>query len=321
MNKFITIIILFVSAVVVRAQQIPHYSQYWLNDFVLNPAIAGTKNYFEAKSNNRYQWIGITDAPRTYILSLNGPIVNERMGVGGYVFTDIVGPTRRTGGYGSYGYKVSLSDNIKLSMGLSAGVLQFAVDAAKINLRDEFDPALSNGLQSVVVPDASFGFLVYTDKKWYLGVTANQLFNNRLKFFEQKDLNSNTNRLALHATAMAGYRFYVNDDFAVEPSVFIKYVSPVPVQIDGSLRFIYKDKLWAGGTFRTNDAIVASIGYLMNNNLIFGYSYDYSTSNLRNYSSGTHELMIGVRFYKKRVPPSVAPLNTVPANDVIPSSN
>lgn len=312
MKKILYILVLlFGVTLMVSAQQIPHYSQYWLNDYVLNPAVAGTKNYFEAKSNNRYQWVGITDAPRTYILSLNGPIAKEKMGVGGYVFTDIVGPTRRTGGYGSYAYHLKLTEDIKLSLGLSAGVLQFAVDAAKISLRDEFDPALSNNLQSVVMPDASFGFLAYA-KNWYAGATANQLFNNKIKFFDAASLNNSTSKLALHATAMAGYKYFVTDDIAIEPSVFVKFVSPVPVQVDGSLRVMYREKIWAGATYRTSDAIVATIGYVMGENLTFGYAYDYATSNLKNYSTGTHELMVGVRFNKKRVPPSVAPLNTAP---------
>ena len=79
------------------AQQLPHFSQYYLNDFLINPAIAGTRNYFEGISTHRYQWEGIVDAPRTYTLSVNGPIKSQKMGLGGYIFTDIAGPTRRTG--------------------------------------------------------------------------------------------------------------------------------------------------------------------------------------------------------------------------------
>jgi type IX secretion system PorP/SprF family membrane protein len=316
MKRILYIIILVLGALGSSfSQQIPHYSQYWLNDYVLNPAVAGTKNYIDAKSNNRYQWIGINDAPRTYILSLNGPILKEKMGVGGYIFTDIVGPTRRTGGYGSYAYNLNLTSDIKLSLGLSAGLLQFAVDASKISLRDEFDPALSNNLQSVMVPDASFGLLAYTSK-WYFGATANQLLNNRVKFFDNPNFNNKSSRLALHFTSMAGYKYPLNESITIEPTLFIKYVAPVPVQVDISARGIYKEKVWAGLTYRTSDAIAITIGYLMGENLTFGYAYDYATSNIRNYSSGTHELMLGIRFNKRRTPPSVgpAPVITTPEN-------
>ena len=86
------------------AQQLPHYSNYMLNSYAMNPAVGGTNPYFEAVSNNRYQWNGITDAPRTYILTVNGPTKSLNVGLGGLLFTDIVGPTRRTGFYLAYVY-------------------------------------------------------------------------------------------------------------------------------------------------------------------------------------------------------------------------
>ena len=117
-----------------------------LNDYPMNPAIGGSRPYFEGMSNNRYQWIGITDAPRTYMLSVNGPLKNQPMGLGGLLFTDIVGPTRRTGLYFSYAYQMKVSDKIKVSLGISAGILQFMVDGSKITLHDLADNVISNGL-------------------------------------------------------------------------------------------------------------------------------------------------------------------------------
>src|SRR3954467_14060469 len=79
------------------AQQLPQYSQYMLNEMAINPAVAGRDDFAEVRSNNRQQWLGITDAPRTYMLTLQGPIKDKNMGLGMNIYTDIVGPTRRTG--------------------------------------------------------------------------------------------------------------------------------------------------------------------------------------------------------------------------------
>src|SRR5258708_3570702 len=119
--------ILFIITLVTKAiaQQLPQYSNYIINDYVMNPAIGGTNPYFEAKSNNRYQWVGITDAPRTYVLSVHGPLKSLNMGLGGMLFTDIVGPTHRTGFYLSYAYHIRVTEKVKVSLGISAGVLQF----------------------------------------------------------------------------------------------------------------------------------------------------------------------------------------------------
>ncbi len=276
------------------AQQLPHFSQYYLNDYLINPAVAGTRPYFEGKSAHRYQWEGITDAPRTYTLSAHGPTKNQKMGLGGYLFTDHVGPTRRTGFNLSYAYHLKINESLNLSLGLSAGVLQFMIDGSKITLRESDDDIITNGVQSVLLPDAGFGFYLYHEK-YYFGFSAPQLLNSRVTFF--KDGRNPEGTLPSHFFVNGGYRFVLDEDFTIEPSVFVKYVKPAPVQMEGTLRIIYQDKLWLSGTYRDKDAITASLGYLINNSFTIAYAYDFTTTNLKNYSNGTHELMIGVRFY------------------------
>lgn len=278
------------------AQQLPQYSNYMINDYAMNPAIGGSNPYFEGKSNNRYQWIGITDAPRTYILSVNGPTKSLKMGLGGLLFTDIVGPTRRTGLYLSYAYHLKVNDKIKLSMGLSGGILQFVVDGSKITLRDPSDAVLTNNLQSVIIPDFGAGVYVYsTDKKWYAGASVPQIMQNKIKFFDSST--SSLSKLATHFYITGGYKFTINDDFKIEPSTCIKYVKPAPLQFDLGIRAIYKEKLWLGGAFRYLDAISAMVGYTMQENVTFAYSYDFTTTAIKKYSTGTHELMIGIKFH------------------------
>ena len=279
----------------VFAQQLPHYSQYMINDYVLNPAIAGKNNYFEGISANRYQWGGITDAPRTYILSLTGPLKYEHMGIGGQMFTDIVGPTRRTGGYLSYAYHIPLNEKLRLSFGLTAGILQFMVDGQKINLHDNGDFILTNALQSLLTPDFSAGFYLYSEKFW-VGFSCMQIQQNKLRFFDY--MSNTTSVMNRHYCGMAGYRLAVGDNFVIEPSALVNYVAPVPVQFDIGLRAIYKEKFWMGGSFRNRDAIAAYIGFIYRENLMLGYSYDFTTTDLGNYSTGTHELILGVRFNK-----------------------
>ena len=287
----------------VVAQQLPQYSNYMINDYVMNPAIGGTNSYFEGKSNNRYQWIGITDAPRTYIMSVNGPTKSQNVGLGGLLFTDIVGPTRRTGFYLSYAYHFKVAEKVKVSLGVSGGILQFMVDGSKISLRDPGDLVLTNSVQQVILPDFGAGIYVYsTDHKWYAGVSVPQVLQNQIKF---SDINTaSTSKLATHFYATAGYKFNLNDDFKIEPSTCIKYVTPAPLQFDLGLRAIYKDKIWIGGAFRYLDAISAMVGYTMQENITFAYSYDFTTTNIKKYSTGTHELMIGIKFHK--VPEKVA---------------
>jgi type IX secretion system PorP/SprF family membrane protein len=297
MKKLLTLIpvVIFLWSVEGNAQQLPHFSQYMINDYVLNPAIGGKQDYFMGMSANRYQWKGITDAPRTYMLSVNGPLKYDHMGVGGQLFTDNVGPTRRTGFYLSYAYHAPLTEKLKLSMGLSAGILQFMIDGHKINLHDPGDLVITNSVQSVLTPDFSAGFYLYNDKFW-VGFSALQIQQSKLKFFDY--MSNTTSVLNRHYYGMAGYRFNLGDDFILEPSILTKYVTPVPFQFDAGARIIYKDKIWLGGAYRHLDAITAYTGFVIRENLQIGYAFDFTSTNLRNYSSGTHELILAIRFNK-----------------------
>jgi type IX secretion system PorP/SprF family membrane protein len=281
----------------VKAQHLPIFTQFFLNDYVTNIATAGSQKWFDVKTANRYQWAGITDSPRTFTLSACGPNKKMNMGYGFYLFTDNVGPTRRTGIQFSYAYHFKLSKEIKMSFGLSAGLLQYMVDGSKITLRDKYDAVISNGLQSSMIPDFTFGFYLYHEK-WFVGASFPQLVQNKLYFFDYQ--NQTLSRLEDHYYASAGYKFELNDDFDFQPGIMFKYVKPLDPQFDFMGRFIYKEQVWLGGSFRTQDAWSLFAGYVYKNNLSIGYSYDITTTGLRNYNSGTHEIVAGIRIVRKQ---------------------
>jgi len=276
-------------------QQTPMFTQYLFNEFSYNPAIAGTKEYYQAISDNRYQWIGIIDAPRTYTLSVYGPHRKRDMGFGGMVFNDVTGPTSRTGIYGTYAYNVRIKDDLRFSSGLSIGLLQYKVDGSKITLHDEGDPSLADAMYVDYLPDASLGIYFYTSK-YSAGISMSQLFGEKIKFKELDQLG--INNLKRHILLHGAYLFNLSNDFSIEPALLLKYVAPAPIQIDLNARVIYKNMLWAGLGFRSKDAASIMIGYNYQEQLYFGYSYDITFSDVRKYSSGTHELLIGAHFNK-----------------------
>ena len=59
------------------AQQRPHYTQYILNNYILNPALSGIENYVDVKLSTRDQWVGLDGAPKTSYISIQGPIGNK----------------------------------------------------------------------------------------------------------------------------------------------------------------------------------------------------------------------------------------------------
>jgi type IX secretion system PorP/SprF family membrane protein len=279
------------------AQQIPLFSQYQLNKYVYNPAVAGSEDYLDIRFMQRYQWRGITDAPRTFNLSAYSPIQNQKMGVGGILYSDIVGPTRRTGVQGSYAYHLSFKNNMKLSFGLALGVDQYVVDGTQIKLDDIDDPSLLNYRGSSMEFIAKFGVYFYADN-FYVGFSIPQLFNDQIKLYEST---TDLSKLEDHYMLNGGYKFHLGDDFILEPAVMFRYVSPTPVQTDISLWAYWREMLWLGFTYRTYDAIAFSVGFNYNETFLLGYSYDYTLSDLSTYTSGSHEIMLGIRFNQNSV--------------------
>lgn len=279
------------------AQQLPQYSQYMLNEMAINPAVAGRDDYAEVKSNNRHQWLGITDAPRTYMLTLQGPIKDKHMGLGMNVYTDIVGPTRRTGMNLSYAYHLKLKDEMHLAMGLSAGLQQWGIDGNKITLHDEGDQQLVTSYKTSPIPDFGAGLYFYEKNKFYFGISLPQLYRAPINLYDQSSGNS---KLSGHYNVNAAYTIDLDEEFKIEPSLLIKYEKPAPVKVDVGARVIYKKEVWAGLVYRHKDAISVLLGYNYKDYLMIGYSYDITTTSVRKYSSGTHELMLGLRFSRKQ---------------------
>jgi type IX secretion system PorP/SprF family membrane protein len=296
MKKYIYICLLF-CAIQVHAQQLPQYSNYMVNGYAMNPAIGGSTPYFEAKCDARYQWVGIADAPRTYMLNVNGPTKSLKMGLGGMIYSDVTGPTRRTGVHLSYAYHLKLTEKIKTSFGISAGMVQYIVDGTKITMHDPDDQTIGQGQQTLIAPDFGAGVYVYsTDKKWYVGASVPQISQSKVKFYDR--VTASTSRLNAHTYLVGAYNFTINESFKVEPSLCLKYVNPVPMQFDIGVRAIYTDKYWVGAVYRYMDAASAIIGYNIKENISIAYAYDYTLTSIKKYVTGTHELMIGIRFHR-----------------------
>lgn len=293
--KRILVIAFLISNSSLIAQQTPSYSQFILHDYLINPAIVGTYGYYDAKMTNRLQWTGIDDAPRTSVLSVQGPLKNRKMGLGGYFFSDRAGHIKQQGMYFTYSYIAKL-EGVKLSFGLSAGIQSYGLDGTKLNLNETGDQVLSNGLQTSWVPDGSFGMMFYTDRL-KAGFSVNQLYGSKLNFF--KAGNEGTGNLTQHFNIHVSYLIGDQEgQFTYKPYFLMKYVGPTPPQFDIGAQIIYQNNLWLGGAYRTDEAISVLFGFVFRDNLTFGYSYDIITSDISIRAKQTHELVLGIKLQR-----------------------
>lgn len=302
MKKLIVIVFLLSGALASKAQQLEQWTQFYMNEYMVNPALAGIDKYFHANALYRDQWIGIQDSPRTYYLSVQGPIITGKMGVGGSVFSDVVGQTRRNGLQAAYAYHLALNEKYKLSFTLSTGMLQFSVDGGKLDLEQQNDIALSNGFMSLWAVDFGSG-LRFSGEKFHVGFYVPQVAGLKAQFFN--DYSETQNVLARHYYLNAGYRHDFNDDWAIDANFLGRYVNPMDM-FDIQVRGIFRDMVSLGASFRTPlitevlpPAVGFMVGYQFENNLNIGYAYDMALGKLGNATSGSHEIILGIRFTKQ----------------------
>lgn len=281
------------------SQQSPIYSLYAFNDFIINPAVAGTKNYYEAKLNNRYQFAGIKNAPVTASLSLHGRYKTLPMGVGGIVYNDTQGAFSKFGVYGAYSYILPIDNVTDLSLGLSVGVIDYKVDISRITFI-ETEYGIDESLYRFIKPDAAFGAYLKS-KNYHAGISFDQLFNNKIEIMNDTvALNSSAiNRVSSHISLIAGYKIKLSYGFTLEPSAVVRTALKSPVQVELSSIVTYEKSVWAGLSVRSGDAVVLLVGYDYRRLLSFGYAYDITYSALRKDSNGSHEIMLAVKFNER----------------------
>ena len=279
------------------AQQMPVYSQYFINGFSVNPALAGSDGTIKMQLSARDYLIGMRESPNTVTASANGRLLRQKtavrngkvssqsgkVGMGGLVYSDNNGLVNRIGLQYTYAYHIDFF-NSQFSMGLSAALSQTRIDAHKLDFNDP-EPLLKEGFGNLAyVPDAVLG-LFYKKQEYYVGFTASNLFQRSIRFGEF-DYNYIIYR---HYFLHGGTSFDVGTEFYAAPAFLFKATSNGLYQGEISARFSYRDDFWLAGTWRTPQIAGLMVG-MRTNNLLINYTYEYNFSTTRSFGFGAHEL-------------------------------
>lgn len=294
MKKYILFLFVMYLAAAARAQQEAMYSQYMFNTMAINPAYAGSRGVTSATALFRSQWVGIKGAPETATFSIDAPLNDKKVGLGLQVFSDKIGITKTAGGFASYAYRIRM-DRGTLSFGLQAGISQYQADftSVQLNTGGQNDLAFSQNINKWLM---NFGTgIYYNTDKFYIGLSAPQLLNNKLENFSTTNNNVFTGQ-ALHIFLASGYVFPLSDDFKLKPSFLIKGVKGAPIQADINSALWIKDVFAIGLQYRTQADISAMIEIQATPQIKFGYAYDRSVTKLVQFNSGSHEIMLRYEF-------------------------
>ena len=287
----------------IYAQQDVQFSQYIYNTVTINPGYTGSSGALNVAALHRSQWVGLDGAPSTQTLSLQSPIGLSRIGLGGSIINDVIGPVSETYFDANFAYRIPTSKKAKLSFGIKGGARLFNVDFNKLN-KDNTDQVFFNDINNQFSPSLGLGAYYYTDD-FYIGLSApNILETKHLNANEIDDISSTSSvaRERVNFYLIAGHTFYLINDIRFKPTILGRAVSGAPVQVDVSANFLFSEKLSVGLSYRWSAAFAALVGFQVSDTWLIGLAYDRETTELVELNSGSFEVILKYDLFKKRYP-------------------
>lgn len=306
------ILVAFLACEAMEGQQLPIFSQYVMNGFILNPSMAGYDGYTSFNTTARQQWLGFEGAPQTFAATwqtrllqrshriVSNPVRNKnmllpstkgRVGLGAYVINDRNGNVSRTGVQFSYAYHI-IMNNHQLSFGLAGKFFQYRINQDAFEFgTGGYDPTQFTGIRDVgYTPDADFG-VYWTNTVYFVGASVNNLFQSVVRIGAAEGIDY---KILRHYWITGGYTFQPTRNLEIEPNVLLKTTEQLIPQADIGVKLYYQEDFWAGLAMRTDGTFITQLG-MRYNGIYIGYSFDYGLSSIQRFNFGTHEVALSVK--------------------------
>jgi type IX secretion system PorP/SprF family membrane protein len=300
MRYFQLTVFMLLAFVVTNAQQLNSSSFYEMYSVLHNPATAGSKQHGTIGGSFRTQWSGMPGGPQTGLIFGSAYLAKAKVGLGGYLYTDVTGPTKRTGLQTSYAYHIPMKNNTaSFSLGLEARFQQFSYDKAKLQgFLGANDPVIG-GSENKFKGDAGFG-VAFTDKKFQVGVSVSQLIQSKLELYEGTGNPTEEAKLYRHFYAHGYYEWNVDNITKIIPNALVIYLPNAPTEFQGGFRVEHSNLFFYGLTWRVNQGWSLNAGVKVAQRFNIGYAFDIYTTPLSIYDKGSngHEVMLRYDFIK-----------------------
>jgi type IX secretion system PorP/SprF family membrane protein len=296
MMRIIFTLTLLAGAMVLHAQQRPIQSLYMFDPLVINPAYAGTHVQLSATAIYRNQWVNFDGAPKTLTSSIHSGFRKARVGLGVLFGKDEIGVHTDNSLYFMYAYKIPLTNRKNpavLSMGLQGGFNTLKSDYLKTNPRD------GSEIGALTKFNPNFGAgIFFRSKDLYAGFSVPYIVNNRtIDIIDEQfaELITPSGRQQRYYYAIAGTTRKIAEQVKIAPSTMIRIQENAPLSFDFNTMLILYDIVSLGGSYRLGDSFIGLFELKINENFHVGYAYDITTSDIRLYSNGSHEIMVNYR--------------------------
>jgi type IX secretion system PorP/SprF family membrane protein len=293
MMKRIVIVFLLILSVAFTslAQQRPIQSLYMFDPLLLNPAFAGTQVQLSSTAIYRNQWVNFVGAPKTFTTSTHMGFKQNRVGIGLIAGKDQIGVHDESSLYFAYSYKLPLSRFDK------SASLSFGIQGGFNALRSDYTLTISReddkyGIFRSFNPNFGAG-LFYRNKNAYLGVSVPYFLNSEI-LNVQTAFESSARRFRYYYVS-GGFTKKLSNSVKIVPSALIRVQDKAPLTFDATLITVLYDVVGLGASYRLTDSFIALFELQLNENFHVGYAYDFTSSDIRTYSNGTHEIMLNYR--------------------------
>tara|TARA_B110000046_G_scaffold106737_1_gene114154 strand:+ start:5009 stop:5950 length:942 start_codon:yes stop_codon:yes gene_type:complete len=274
-------------------QQHTSYTQYTLNQFALNPAVAGLEKCTQTSFGTRRQWSGFEGAPEHVFASFNTRLNKADQfpknfhGIGAYVSKDLIGFTNYSMLKISYAFHLKMSRNYHFSAGIFAGVHYQKTSFNNLRIRDRSnDPAInSQERSSIIFPEVSPGVFIHNNK-FFAGLSMFQQYPTRIK-----EIGTRENRLAVHYFLMIGYKIE-GEVLNYTPSMLVSFAAFAPPTIDLTLTADYKNKISIALGSKYLNSAYTTVQLNIGGGVKIGYSYEYALTELVRVAPSTHEVIL-----------------------------
>lgn len=301
MKRVIILLLVVMSSNAVVAQQEAMISQYMFNELYINPAYAGSHEYFDISGLYRTQWVDFDGAPVTQLFNFEGPLMNRKLGIGLNLVNDDIGDTHQFEVNGNFAYHFDFDKQQKnrLSIGIRAGVSNYTARLTETAVIDQSDPVFNRNIEGEWIPKFGAGIYYYGENK-YAGISIPNLYtaDDPLRLNVDSINYEDEFYFENHVFANAGIIFPISNTVKLKPNVLVKYQQAAPIEVDISANFLIREILWLGGSYRTDDAVVGMVEVNITPQLRLGYAYDFTITEIADYSSGSHEVLLGYRLGK-----------------------
>ncbi|MGY0393212.1 PorP/SprF family type IX secretion system membrane protein [Bizionia sp. KMM 8389] len=277
--------LVFFIALMSYGQQNPQYTDYMFNTLTVNSAYAGSRGHLSVMGLYRSQWVGLDGAPTTQSFSIDSP-VGKNVGLGVSIVNDELGPSDEFYFDANFSYTIRLSDTKRLSFGVKGGGKLLNVDWSKGSYQVD-ENIFQNNIENKFLPTIGAGVYLHSDKS-YVGLSVPNFLTNQYYDGVQNAVDTEK----IHVYLIGGHVFDLSTNVKFKPAFLGKFVVGAPVVVDLSANFMFHDVLRLGAAYRWNDSVSGLVGLQVSPRFMVGYAYDYTTSPLQDFNSGTHEIML-----------------------------